>query len=134
MGTFRKQYDTQAEAIITPCVFITTDQLRRLRTDSAVWDTGSTATIISSRLAKQLNAKAYSKGSMSGIGGEAEGDTYLLHVLLPTGDAVTYVEVYETPLEDYDAIIGMDLITLGNMHLDSIGGKTTFTFSLPDRA
>ena len=34
-------------------------------------------------------------------------------------------------LGDYDAIIGMDIITKGDFHLDSIKGETVFTFTLP---
>ena len=32
---------------------------------------------------------------------------------------------------DYDAIIGMDIITKGDFHLDSMKGKTVFEFTLP---
>ena len=63
---------------------------------------------------------------------ECEFATNLLHVLLPSGDAITYQEVYEADLHDYDAIIGMDIITRGNFHLDSNQGETLFSFQLPN--
>ncbi|MBQ7711439.1 MAG: hypothetical protein IJT39_06380 [Bacteroidales bacterium] len=56
----------------------------------------------------------------------------MLHVYLPTGDVITYHEVYEADIE-YDAIIGMDIITLGDFHVDSSTGETSFTFSLPNK-
>ena len=35
-------------------------------------------------------------------------------------------------LGDYDAIIGMDIITRGDFHLDSSKGETLFSFELPN--
>lgn len=58
--------------------------------------------------------------------------TYLIHVAPPTGDVVTYIEAMEHDFEDYDAIIGMDVITYGDFQVASLEGKTTFTFRLPD--
>ena len=69
---------------------------------------------------------------LKGIGGESESSTYLMHVMLPTGDVITYQEVYASELEECDAIIGMDIINLGHFHLDLCQGETTFTFSLPN--
>ena len=94
MGQFSKQYDTQVEVVLTECTFVTVDLKQRLKIARAMWDTGSTATIISRRIAAELHLEAFEQGGVSGIGGEAEGNTYLLHVLLPSGDVVTYLEVF----------------------------------------
>lgn len=130
MGTFSKHLGPQAEAVITSCEFMTVDMQQRVCCDCVMWDTGSNATIISSRLAKRLGVEVFGKGGMDGIGGATEGNTYLLHVLLPTGDAITYTEVIEYDFDDYDAIIGMDIITRGDFRLDSSKGETIFTFTL----
>lgn len=71
-------------------------------------------------------------GVVMSHGGESENSTYLIHVMLPTGDVITYQEVYVSELEECDAIIGMDIINLGHFHLDLCQGETTFTFSLPN--
>ena len=110
---------------------MTIDMQKRVRAEHVMWDTGSNATIISSRLAKLLGEEVFGRGAMDGIGGASEGNTYLLHVLLPTGDTMGYTEVIECDYGDYDAIIGMDIITKGDFHLDSIKGETVFTFTLP---
>ena len=133
MGHFNKQYDSQVAVVLTECTFVTIDQKRRFNIARAMGDTGSTATIISRRIAAELQLDAFQQGGVSGIGGDAEGNTYLLHVMLPSGDVVTYQEVYEADLGDYDAIIGMDIIGMGNFHVDSIGGKTSFYFELPSK-
>ena len=36
-------------------------------------------------------------------------------------------------LRDYDAIIGMDIITRGNFHLGCDHGETLFSFELPNK-
>jgi len=131
VGTFSKHFDAKAESIITSCDFMTVDMSRRVHSDRVMWDTGSNATIISSRLAKHLNADVLGTGGLDGIGGSTQGDTYLLHVLLPTGDTIAYTEALEYDFEDYDAIIGMDIITKGDLYLVSSKGETDFTFTLP---
>ena len=130
MGLYSKRYGTRVDAIITECQFCTTGGGKNITAHSSLWDTGSTTTILSRRLINELKTEPFNKGGMSGIGGNTEGNTYLLHVMLPTGDAVTYVEVFEADLEDFDAIIGMDIISLGDFHIDSSQGDTLFSFQV----
>ena len=132
MGAYSKEYDSRADAIVTSCDFYTADSRRVVHCNKVMWDTGSTTTILSRRLLDKLRPEPYRKGGMSGIGGDVETNTYLVHVAPPTGDVITYIEVMEHDFEDYDAIIGMDIITYGDFRVESIGGKTTFFFRLPD--
>lgn len=131
MGHFKKDFGSLTGIITTECEFVTPDLKGRIKVNSAMWDTGSEATILSRQLVSQLQPEAFRHGGITGIGGDTSGNTYLLHVYLPTGDVVTYHEVYEANI-DYDAIIGMDIITLGDFHIDSSKGETSFTFSLPN--
>ena len=130
MGRFSKQYGSRPEAIITECDFSSLDGQRQVTASRTLWDTGSTSTILSHHLIAELKPEPFQQGGVTGIGGDAESNTYLIHVLLPSGDAVAFVEVYEADIEDYDAIIGMDIITRGNFHLDCNGDKIEFTFSI----
>ena len=132
MGHFSISLGSLADEIVTECEFVSLDQQRRVKAIRAMWDTGSNATILSTKLVSELRPDHFGQGGMTGIGGESEGDTYLMHVSLPTGDIITYQEVYEANLGDYDAIIGMDIITRGNFHLDCIKGETLFSFELPN--
>lgn len=132
MGRFSISLGSLADEIVTECEFVSLDQKRRVKALRAMWDTGSNATIISTRLVSELRPDHFGQGGMTGIGGQSEGNTYLMHVSLPTGDIITYQEVYEANLGDYDAIIGMDIITRGNFHLDCCQGKTLFSFELPN--
>lgn len=132
MGRFSINLGTMADEVVTECEFVSLDQQRRVKAPRAMWDTGSNATILSTKLVSQLHPEHFGQGSMTGIGGQSEGSTYLMHVMLPTGDVITYQEVYEGDLADYDAIIGMDIITRGDFHLDCRQGETVFTFELPN--
>ena len=133
MGRFSKNLGPMAEDIVTESEFITLDQKRRVKAARTMWDTGSNATILSTALIRELQPEQFGQGGMVGIGGESEGSTYLMHVCLPTGDVITYQEVYAAELTGCDAIIGMDIITLGDFHLDLCQGETSFTFSLPNK-
>lgn len=132
MGRFSINLGSLADEVVTECEFASINQKRRVKAPRTMWDTGSNATILSTVLIRELRPDIFGQGGMTGIGGEAEGNTYLLHVLLPSGDVITYQEVYEADLHDYDAIIGMDIITRGNFHLDSDQGETLFSFQLPN--
>ena len=132
MGRFSINLGSLADEIVTECEFVSLDQTRRVKTLRAMWDTGSNATILSTKLVSELHPDRFGQGGMTGIGGQSEGDTYLMHISLPTGDVITYLEVYEANLGDYDAIIGMDIITRGDFHLDSSKGETLFSFELPN--
>ena len=59
-----------------------------------------------------------------------EADTYLLHVALPCGDVIAFLEVLESDYDDYDVIIGMDVIGHGDFHVDNSSGHTIFSFSV----
>jgi len=133
MGRFSISLGSFADEVVTECEFISPDLKRRVKAFRAMWDTGSNATILSTALVRELNPESFGKGGMIGIGGQSEGDTFLMHVSLPTDDVITYQEVYEADLRDYDAIIGMDIITRGNFHLDCDHGETLFSFELPNK-
>ena len=107
MGRFSISLGSQADEIVTECEFVSLDQQRKVKAFRAKWDTGSNATILSTKLVSELHPDHFGQGGMASIGGQSEGDTYLTHVSLPTGDIITYQEVYEANLGDYDAIIGM---------------------------
>ena len=132
MGRFSISLGSLADEIVTECEFVSLARQRRVKALRAMWDTGSNATILSMKLVSELRPDHFGQGGMTGIGGQSEGDTYLMHVSLPTGDIITYQEVYEANLGDFDAIIGMDIITRGNFHLDCDHGETLFSFELPN--
>ena len=118
------------EDIMTECDIYSVNG-RKFHTECAIWDTGADTTIISSRIVKELNLQPYKAGGISGIGGATGSNVYLVHVLVPTGDFVTQVEVMENDFQDIDVLIGMDVIVFGDFLITNKDGKTTFQFRTP---
>ena len=130
MPTYKKEYPTLVEDIMTECDIYSVDG-HKFHTERAIWDTGADTTIISSRIVKDLKLSPYKLGGISGIGGATGSNVYLVHVLVPTGDFVTYVEVMESDFEDIDILIGMDVIVFGDFLITNKDDKTTFQFRTP---
>ena len=130
MATYKKEYPNLVESVLTECDIYTADG-RKFHTERAMWDTGADTTIISSRIVKELNLQPYKQGGIAGIGGATGSNVYLVHVLIPTGDVVTYVEVMESDFEDIDVLIGMDIIAFGDFLLTNADNRTTFQFRTP---
>ena len=130
MPTYKKEYPTLVEDIMTECDIYSVSG-RKFYTERAIWDTGADTTIISSRIVKELNLQPYKAGGISGIGGATGSNVYLVHVLVPTGDFVTQVEVMENDFQDIDVLIGMDVIIFGDFLITNADGKTTFQFRTP---
>ena len=66
-----------------------------------------------------------------GIGGDQVANTYLVHVALPDGKMIQDVEVYCSDIDDYDILLGMDIITETDFLLTNADGKTVFQFRTP---
>ena len=130
MATYKKEYSNVVENVPTECDIYTADG-RKFHTERSMWDTGADTTIISSRIVKELNLQPYKQGGIAGIGGATGSNVYLVHVLIPTGDVVTYVEVMESDFEDIDVLIGMDIIAFGDFLLTNADNRTTFQFRPP---
>lgn len=66
-----------------------------------------------------------------GIGGNEEVDVYKVHVGLPNDFLYEDLIVYCSDIDDYDILIGMDLITLSDFFLTDVEGNTRFCFQMP---
>lgn len=66
-----------------------------------------------------------------GIGGDQVSDAYLVYVGLSNGDLIGEVKVYCSDIDDYDILLGMDIITETDFLITNRDGKTTFQFRSP---
>ncbi len=130
MATYKKEFPYLMEDIVTPLDIYSADG-RSFHTERAIWDTGADTTIISSRIVRELSLQPYKQGGISGIGGDTGSNIYLVHLLVPTGDFVTSVEVMESDFQDIDVLIGMDVIVFGDFLITNADGKTIFQFRTP---
>ena len=138
MGALTLKFQKKEDCIVTESyIYAPTDlsnggQVRRVRIQRSLWDTGASVSLISSRVAKVLGLESIGK---SGVSGYNEGidvkDTYLIHIGLPTRDIVTDIMAMEFDSDEYDVVIGMDVICHGDLAITNQNDKTTFSFRIP---
>lgn len=138
MGCFTQRHIDYIDGVVTESYVyasandLGTGRVRRVKVLRSLWDTGASSTLISTRVARALELKAIGKSGVSGFNiGIDIKDTYYVHIGLPTGDVVTDVEAMEFDGEEYDVVIGMDIICKGDFALSNTEGKKTFSFRIP---
>lgn len=99
-----------------------------------LWDTGATGTCISKNVAEQLRLAPVGTTVMHTAAGTITTNRYIVNIELPNEIAFPFVEVYEAELHDTDVLIGMDIITSGDIALTNPDMRTTFTFRQPSIA
>jgi hypothetical protein len=98
----------------------------------AIWDTGATGTVITSKVAKDLGLLPTGKVTSNHAGGSDEVNTYLINVYLPNGINVIGVRVIEAVLSgNTEMLIGMDIISLGDFSFTNFNGEACFSFRIP---
>lgn len=140
MGVYVDQQENLVEAIITPVAVCEAVEIadgmvipKIYRTLNCMWDTGSTNTLITQEVVNELGLKPYGRALISDNTTVEECDTYLVHIGLPTGNTVLKLEVMLSNSQDYDVVIGMDVITLGDFVLTNADGKSVFSFRYPSK-
>lgn len=98
----------------------------------ALWDTGASKSVISQDLVKQLGLTAVGATNVNHAGGMSVSPTYLVHFHLPNEVQMLGVLVTEFPAQaHFSTIIGMDVITFGDMAITNVGNKTWMSFRTP---
>jgi len=141
MGAVTRRFPEIIESIITECyIYSGTDlsqakTIKRVKISKALWDTGATGSLISSRVVKSLGLSSIGKSGVSGYNNSMDvKETYLVHIGMPTGDVVTNILAMEcADNDDYDVILGMDVICNGDFAISNLAGKTTFSFRIPSQ-
>ena len=138
MGAITRRFQEKVDCIVTECyVYAATnltrgDSVKRVKIMRSLWDTGASVSLISARVAKVWGLTSIGK---SGVSGYNEGidvkDTFLIHLGLPTGDIVTNIMAMEFESDEYDVVIGMDVICNGDLAITNKDDKTTFSFRIP---
>lgn len=138
MPVYTQKSSELAEAIITECRICAPVDFSKgempdkiYTTQNAMWDTGATNTLISPKIIKALGLKPFGKSGLSSANGVIETDTYLIHVGIPSGSIVTNILALEDDNEDYEVVIGMDIITQGDFAFSNKDGHSTFSFRIP---
>ena len=99
----------------------------------AIWDTGATGTLISSRVVDDLNLVPIRPVTIETANGETDSEVYLIELWLGNGFILTGVPVVRGELKDIDVLIGMDVISLGDFAVTNKDDETWMSFSMPSK-
>lgn len=102
------------------------------KTYMALWDTGSTITVISEKLAKQLKLDPVGEMPVETASGKYIAKKYIISLSLPNRLNIENVMISSGILgPGIDILIGMDIITLGDFSITNYNNKTVFSFRFP---
>ncbi len=99
---------------------------------SALWDTGSTTTIIDVELAEKLNLQEVAIEEVMHLVGHGETKVYFIDLYLPENIVIQRLRVISMPLKNayFSMILGMDVIQLGKFSIENKGEKVTMEFEI----
>lgn len=142
MAVFTKRSDGLDLDIVTKCSIFSGVPVESIRQESdlpegfhttnALWDTGAETTLISPQVVKALGLVPFDQTMIEGVGGTTVDNTYIVHIKLPSGDFAFCVEATETEYtNDYDVIIGMDIISMMDFAFTNKDNRSVFSFRFP---
>ena len=97
-----------------------------------LWDTGAQTSCVTSRMVNLLGLKPVGKATFQDYSGNRESLIYKVTFCLPDNLIVSGVPVSESfDNQQYDVILGLDIISHGDFHLTGQGGDRTLSFCYP---
>lgn len=124
--------------LITPCEVSEAHDKRfsnaphpPLKQFKGLWDTGASASMISEKVVRELGLHPIRQIETRHAQGTAMSNLYYINIVLPNGIEVMNIAASEGVLYDFDLLIGMDVIGLGDFALTHKDDKTVFSFQIP---
>lgn len=137
MHKISKKHPCRVNTIQTDCVITPFFERKKgvlvsgCEVESTVWDTGATNTIISSAVIDALGLKPVRQTQIEGVGGCMNSSVYKINIYVDGCLEFTGIEALSGDIGDYDVIIGMDIITLGDFVITNKDDQTWFAFRYP---
>ena len=98
----------------------------------ALLDTGATYTGITSRFAKSMSLESLKTKNLNTANGMKDCPIYSLDIIFPKDKIFENLEVVEiTDDQQYDIVIGMDIIKMGDIAITHVDGKMMFSLRIP---
>lgn len=134
MSTYTKRYDSIARELLTSAVVATTpgfgDPLAPPIVVSALWDTGAYSSVINQKVVDALGLVPVDRSRACGVNGWYEAPVYVIDLQLPNNIKITGLPVSLGGMVAADILIGMDVISLGDLKLTN-DGSTEFSIRTP---
>ena len=102
----------------------------------AIWDTGATASVITKKMAEDLELVSVSKGLVNTAGGVVETGCYYVDIaLIGSSKCTGRFRVTEcaqlSATNDIGMLIGMDIISFGDFAITNLNNQTVMSFRAP---
>ena len=102
------------------------------KTYKAIYDTGATHSAISQKVVNDLGLTSIGAAQVHAAGGTMDTTSHLVNFGLPNGVGFSMFRVTKAALgPGCDALIGMDILGLGDFAITHHQGRTTFSFRCP---
>lgn len=100
---------------------------------TAIWDTGATGSVITTKIIQSLNLSPISTAICNGVHGPKRVNVYMVGMELPNRVGIKSIRVTESSelVDGFDMLIGMDIINRGDFAISNFNGLTQFTFRMP---
>ncbi len=95
---------------------------------SAIWDTGASCSVI---VIERLNLIPIDQTLVSTVNGQRMSGIYLVNIGLPNRMVIPCVRVTDGDILGADALIGMDIICLGDFAVTNEDRQTVMSFQMP---
>jgi predicted aspartyl protease len=96
-----------------------------------LWDTGASGTVITQNVVDALNLPIVGQSKVYHADGDSLCPVYLASIALPNQVLFPSIRVTLGKLTGFDVLIGMDLMTQGDLAITNVGGNTVFSFRMP---
>lgn len=99
----------------------------------AIWDTGATGSAITSAVAQKLGIQPSGVVNVQTANGTVPQNTYMIDIGLPNNVIIQGIVATEVPALSggIDALIGMDVIGMGDFSITNHNGITCMSFRCP---
>ncbi|MDR1598786.1 MAG: hypothetical protein LBS11_02765 [Oscillospiraceae bacterium] len=100
---------------------------------NAIWDAGASITCVSQRVARKLSLELFPEMNARAGSGLCLCPPCIIGLILSNGIRLDGVAALATNLNenDFDVIIGLDVISKGDFAVISSGGETIFSYRYP---
>lgn len=129
-----KSHNGRLRQLITDCGVSTNPQFSDRQNFKALWDTGADGSVISSRVVQKLGLTPFGSTQINHAGGTSTQGRYVVNFHLTNDVNIVNIQVSDAPVQGFDMIIGMDIISLGDFAITNVGGNNWFTFRFPGKA
>jgi predicted aspartyl protease len=99
----------------------------------ALFDTGATHSSITPQVVADFSLPSIRAMKVGVGGGDLDTTCHLVNIALPNKVMFQMMPVAKMVLRDIDALIGMDILGIGDFAVTHHGNRTTFSFCCPSR-